>query len=397
MKLRGLVSSLVLGLLVPIGGGAVAQGALWAFEEDGPGEALYEQSLQYFFGIGVEPDPAEALRLLLEAAEAGSVEAQADLGDHYYFLTFDQCHAAGMVALDAVLDTGFYSAPPKCDQTEAAKWYRMAADQDHSYAQFMLARLLSDAEGRLYSEDAVAEAIKLFQQSAEAGLVPAQYRFGRIYMDGEFVEADERIGLDWILRAAEQDLVEAQVYLGNYYFDHALIPQGGQKAFQWAMRAAASEPGMDRNQAFYLLGRIYAAGRGVPQSDAEAEKWFSAYAAGDEIIYPDSYWLVGVNYQQGIGLPKDLALAAKWYERGAQRGSSKAQSALGLMIGGGEGVPQDDAKAYFWLLLAASQRPDLAGVRDSLRALLSPQQIAQVQAEAARWKPISRAPEPRIP
>lgn len=397
MKLRGLVSSLVLGVLVPIGSDAGAQEALWVPEEPGLGVAIYEQGLKYLLGIGVASDPAEALRLMYAAAEAGSAEAQAYLGNHHAALS-GQEHSA---ALNDALESGDVDALPvrRIDWSEAAKWYRLAAARGHQQSQFELAQLLSDPDGNLYSAEAASEALELYRQGAEAGSREAQFELGKTYLEGEAVAANERLGIDWLERSAEQGFAKAQVELGNYYFDQAQKPNSGKKAVEWARRAAQSDDidSSDLSRAYFLLGKIYAAGRGVPQSDAEAEKWFSVYAASDEILYPDSFWRIGVKYQQGIEVPKDLAIAAKWYERGAQRGSTKAQSALGLMLGLGEGAAQDNAQAYFWLLLAASQRPDLAETRDSLRALLSPQEIAQVQADAARWTPTMRAPEPETP
>ncbi|MFN3890481.1 MAG: tetratricopeptide repeat protein [Beijerinckiaceae bacterium] len=46
----------------------------------------------------------------------------------------------------------------------------------------------------------------------------AQYQLARMYLDGNGVKRDQRVGLQWLNRAADKNHVEAQAYLGNYLF-----------------------------------------------------------------------------------------------------------------------------------------------------------------------------------
>ena len=46
--------------------------------------------------------------------------------------------------------------------------------------------------------------------------------------------------------------------------------------------------------------------------------------------------------------------AASWYRRAADQGDPTAQGTLGVLYSMGQGVPQSDVEAYFWLDLAAS-------------------------------------------
>ena len=71
-------------------------------------------------------------------------------------------------------------------------------------------------------------------------------------------------------------------------------------------------------------------------------------------------------YQKGKGVPQDDAEAVKWYHKAAEQGDADAQNNLGVMYRNGKGVPQDDAEAVKWYRKAAEQGhavcPILAGL-----------------------------------
>ena len=56
----------------------------------------------------------------------------------------------------------------------------------------------------------------------------------------------------------------------------------------------------------------------------------------------------------GKGFPRDMAQAAAWYRKAAEQGDVTAQGTLGVLYSMGQGVPQSDVEAYFWLDLAAA-------------------------------------------
>ena len=67
------------------------------------------------------------------------------------------------------------------DDTEAVKWFRLAADQEHVSAQFNLG--VSYADGRGVPQDDI-EAVKWFRLAADQGYATAQARLGLFYMAG---------------------------------------------------------------------------------------------------------------------------------------------------------------------------------------------------------------------
>lgn len=118
-----------------------------AAEEARPGEADYQQGLQYYNGDGVEQNFGKAAQHFLKAAEAGHVGAQYNLGIMNY--------------------TGQTGGQ---DFANAAKW---------------------------------------FERAASAGHTQAQYNLGFLYYEGKGVAQDLKTAFDWINRAAEQGYPKA--------------------------------------------------------------------------------------------------------------------------------------------------------------------------------------------
>ena len=141
-----------------------------------------------------------------------------------------------------------------------------------------------------------------------------------------------------------------------------------------------------------LLAGMYFAGKGVPQNDAEAVKWYRLAAEQGDAR---AQFNLGVKYAKGEGVPQDDTEAVKWFRLAAQQGDARAQNNLGRMYVRGEGVPQDYVQAHMWFNLAASRYPaseaekhdDAVHHRDIIAAKMTPAQIAEAQRLAREWKP----------
>lgn len=72
-------------------------------------------------------------------------------------------------------------------------------------------------------------------------------------------------------------------------------------------------------------------------------------------------------YRDGRGVPQDDKEAVKWFRKAAEQGFATAQSNLGWMYEKGRGVPQDDKEAIKWYRKAADQGNKFAAER--LKAL----------------------------
>ena len=114
---------------------------------DGDPEALSSLGVMYDLGLGVEPDPARAVRLYRRAAEQGFIPAWNNLGIAY------------------ALGRGVAR-----DDTQAVAWLRKAA---------------------------------------EHGFAPAQNTLGVMYLDGRWGLRDDLTGMKWVASATKERLFEA--------------------------------------------------------------------------------------------------------------------------------------------------------------------------------------------
>ena len=136
----------------------------------------------------------------------------------------------------------------------------------------------------------------------------------------------------------------------------------------------------------FHLGVLYAQGRGVPEDDQEALKWYRKAA---EQGYAPAHYNLGWMYHQGQGVPQDYPAARKWYRKAAERGFAQAQFALGLMYDSGRSVPQDFIRAHMWYTVAAAALSGDAGKismknRDDVASKMTAAQIGKAQEMARR-------------
>ena len=133
----------------------------------------------------------------------------------------------------------------------------------------------------------------------------------------------------------------------------------------------------------------------VRQAIAE-KRGFDAYQALLELApagNPEAQFMLGDIYRWGDFGAANYEKALYWYMRAAKQGNVDAMLGLAGMYGHGQGVPQDKAAAYRWLVLASSQQLDeksaaiVAGARDDLARHLTSQQIEAALAEARSFVP----------
>jgi localization factor PodJL len=187
-----------------------------------------------------------------------------------------------------------------------------------------------------------------------------------------------------------------------------------------SLRAAALK---GDSSAEFEIGARFAEGRGAPQDLEQAITWYQKSAA--QSFAPAQYRL-GSMYERGLGVKTDLARARVWYQRAAEQGIVKAMHNLAVLTAGrdanatdyeaaskwfkaaadhgltdsqfnlaimhdsGLGMSKDLKQAFKWFSLAARSGDEEASRRrESLRTKLMPQELAEVEAELAQWRPKS--------
>jgi TPR repeat protein len=160
----------------------------------------------------------------------------------------------------------------------------------------------------------------------------------------------------------------------------ALLAFQSAAASEFDEMKALADQGLAAAQ--YNLALMYDLGRGVPENDAEAVKW---YAKAADQGHSGAQSNLGFMYDNGEGVPENDAEAVKWYRKAADQGRSGAQYNLGLMYADGRGVPENSIRAYVWWSMAKTQGyADAATNLDILKPQMTPQQIADGQALAAK-------------
>ena len=136
-------------------------------------------------------------------------------------------------------------------------------------------------------------------------------------------------GAKWLLAAAEQGYAGALYYLepvpGNDPLNVRIAKQLRKDAEKGNMHAQ------------YRLGQCYAKGEGVPQSYAEALKWYHA---------AEEYAAIAECYAKGQGVPQNHAKALEWYLKAvSDQGNLSALCKAVRYYLDGVGVPRNKAKA----------------------------------------------------
>ena len=285
---------------------------------EGDAQSQFEMAKMYEDDLNY----TEAAEWYKKAANGGHASAQNNLGYCYY-------------AGDGVTK----------DYTEAVKWFRKAAKLGDSTAQYNLARCYFDGDG--VKQD-YTEAVKWYRKAAEKGNAEAQNQLGNCYYAGDGIKQDYTEAVKWYQLAAEKGNAWAQYNLGNCYYYGRGVTKDYTEAVKWFRKAAEKGGAEAQNQ----LGNCYYAGDGIKQDYTEAVKWYRKAAEEGDAW---AQYNLGNCYYAGDGIKQDYTEAVKWFRKAAEKGNAMAQSNLGCCYYVGDGVTKDYNEAVKWYRKAAEQ------------------------------------------
>ena len=245
--------------------------------------------------------------------------------------------AAAMTLLGELFNQGL---GVRQDSTEAAEWYRLAAERGEPHAM------------------------------ATLGLMAA---------DGRGVKRDTAAARSWFEKAAAQGEPTAAYNLALILLASG-APDGLERAATLMRIASDSEIG----DAQHDLGVLYARGRGVPKDDAEAARLYIRAAKNGSVAGEVELAIALFN---GEGVPKNEAGAARLFRRAALRGNAIAQNRLARIYATGRGAPRNLVEAAAWHLVAAGQGLADAWLDGALKDMSAPdrtraEQLANERAAA---------------
>jgi len=195
-----------------------------------------------------QKDYAQALNWYRKAADHGNSDAQAKIGDFYW-----------------------YGRGVGQDYFQAMDWYRKAAGQGNAYAEYSLGYLFEFGQG--VAQD-YAQAVAWYRKAADQGNADAQNSIGNLYRYGRGVAQDYFQAMDWYRKAADQGNASAQASIGYLYEHGQGVGQDYVQAIGWYRKAA--DQGYADAQA--SMGYLYDNGLGVARDVAEARKWMQKAA-----------------------------------------------------------------------------------------------------------------------
>ena len=197
------------------------------------------------------------------------------------------------------------------------------AEQDNYFAAEILGESYFLGTGLgLFIHD-FEEAAKWYRLGAEQGYATAQLKLGDFYRWGlkrwgeEIIAPDGGEAFKWYSLAAEQGSIGAQVGLGQMYEEANFVGQNFKEAMRWYRLAA--DKGSTSGQ--IAIGRLYVTGKGVAQDQEEGMKWFKLAANRGSA---EAQFRIGLEYNGPLHL-RDAEEAMKWYLLAAEQGHPQAQ------------------------------------------------------------------------
>ncbi|MDF1855735.1 MAG: CHAT domain-containing protein [Pseudooceanicola sp.] len=369
-------------------------------------------------------DPAEALRLLEQAGEAGQPYALALLGDIYMYddgrsdadkaraITYYR-RAAEIGEVGAMAEMGRayrWGVGIEADPAKAIPFWSRASDLGSAYSSLYLGYIYLNGTGVPVDRK---KAELYFTRAAEAGRARAHFalfslldkngegarglphllkgveeedsyaldEYGTLLAEGRLVEKDLETAVDMYLRAAKAGF-EYSLWRA---FDlvRKELPDRLPEAVAWARESVArNDPaGYER------LGTLYALGQGVPVDPIEAARLYEkAYRLGDSL----AAFKLANNIAEGQLGFRDQTVANGLFEKAAELGSSAARVKLAWSYFEGRGLEKDQARAIDMAREAISDGHK-AGRFDLAYFLVNADEPLRDREEAARLYTLASA------
>ncbi|APE42086.1 hypothetical protein BOO69_00675 [Sulfitobacter alexandrii] len=205
----------------------------------------------------------------------------------------------------------------------------------------------------------------------------AQYRYGRVLLEGTGGPRDPAAAMDWLEKAVTQNHAPASTLLAR-----VLLSNKGEGNAERAANLLSSAAKRGDAEAQYYLGLLLMAGQGVAPDPKAAFDWF--LAAG-EAGNPAAQYELSKAYSRGVGTDKNPEEALRWLEEAASGGFPDAQYFLANALDTGGGVPMDKKAALDWFRRAAEAGQPQAQRELGTRYLVGQNGVEPNADEALRW------------
>lgn len=123
------------------------------------------------------------------------------------------------------------------DLSEAANWYKLAADRGLPPAQYRLANLFEKGSG--ITRD-LSKAMTYYKQASEAGNASAMHNLAVLYASGAAGQPDYTAAVEWFGKAADFGVADSQFNLAILYARGNGVKQDLEESYKWFAIAAKS-------------------------------------------------------------------------------------------------------------------------------------------------------------
>lgn len=121
------------------------------------------------------------------------------------------------------------------DRTEAAKWYKLAADRGLAPAQYRLGNMYEKANG---VERNLSEAKRYYQMAAEQGNAGAMHNLAVLLASDAAGAPDFKAAGDWFIKASNLGVRDSQFNLAILYARGSGVQQSLEESYKWFAIAA---------------------------------------------------------------------------------------------------------------------------------------------------------------
>lgn len=269
----------------------------------------------------------EQIQKLIPLAESGNIEAQVDLAWEYF----------------------------SYNETEAFKWFHMAANSGNIEAQKQLGYMCHYGLG---VEKNDVKSFKWYLSSAKLNDKESLFIVGWHFYEGYIVKQDFDKAFDYLFLSAKQNFEPAKLYLGYCYFYGNGTKINYAKAFKmiseyYHFRKGTCDFDEFTDYCYYELGYMYNYGLGVQQDLDKAWDFLCEASDGTPNEMKAEYELAKI-YEEA----SDIKNAIEYYTKSADKGLSLAQCRLGQLYLQGIGIEPDYHKAFELFSKAATRNSD---------------------------------------
>jgi len=212
-------------------------------------------------------------------------------------------------------------------KNEELELLRQAAGEGDAESQFLLGKMYLEGEE---VEANATRAAFLFERAGQKGIATAQYNLGMMLVSGTGIEQDVSNGFAWLETAAGNGEMLAQYFLGRAYLAGDDVEPDPHKALDY-LRKAADQGYLD---AQYLVGMMLL---NTPEEAVEERRWSAHYLnLAAEQNDPRAQFQVGMLFLKGTAVEPNPETAATWI-------SAAASSGLGCTVSDGH-----NASRWYW-------------------------------------------------